>query len=101
MGKRNAVSKWFKTHKKEIILTSSGVVVGGTAVYIIANKKVTILKSANKLLTQELFDYRKAHNALCAAKDAAHLELASDALRHGSSIGGQELAAWKAFLKAA
>ena len=100
----NKVKKFVNDNKKGIgIAVGSAVIAGGT-VWIIKGGQISSLKkivSAQANIIGKQLDDIEFYEKLCAAKDAAHLELASDALRHGSSLGASELVEWRKFLKAA
>ena len=60
-----------------------------------------VLKGIVEDQARQMAKMRIDHHNLCMRKDAAYRALASDALRHGSSMGGEEMASWKAYMKAA
>lgn len=98
--------KWTREHKGEILLVAgTAVVVGGTAALIHfhqVGKLQTLIRVQNDVIEEQAVRIVKIldwHDEVCAMKDAAHLSLAADALRHGSSIGGEEMASWRAYLK--
>ena len=105
---KKTMKNWIHEHKKEIIIGAGTVVViGGTIAVGYHFHQVGRLSMENRILKEvvkdqarEMAKMRMEHHELCKQKDAAYRALMSDALRHGSSMGGEEMAAWKAYMKA-
>lgn len=105
---RKKIKHWVYDHKKEIIIVAGTVVVVGGAIAVGHHfHQVGRLRMENRILNevikdqaQEMAKMRMEHHELCMQKDAAYRALMSDALRHGSSMGGEEMAAWKAYMRA-
>ena len=98
-----ALKNYIKEHKRDIaIIAGTSIVVGGAAYLIYKynikqqQEVIDFLATEVASLDETLCNMWSYHEALCEAKDTAYLALASDALRHGSSQGGQVLADWKA-----
>ena len=106
---RKKIKHWVNDHKKQIIIVAGTVVVVGGAIAVGYHfHQVGRLRMENRILNeviidqaQEMAKMRVEHHELCMQKDAAHRALASDALRHGSSMGAEEMASWKAYKKTA
>lgn len=98
---RTKVKKFYKKNKVMInSIAGTTVVVGGISAVVIAkllNENNQILQK-NDLLSVENLTLKK-HNdeleILCDVKDIFYRNLASDALRRGSSEGGRALREWQ------
>lgn len=102
------IKQWTSDHKKEILLVAgSAVVVGGAAALFhchrvnMLNTRIRVQDLAIHDMEQRIATMKMQHHELCMQKDAAYRALMSDALRHGSSMGGEEMASWKAYMRAA
>ena len=98
----NKYLKDLNEHKVEIGIAVIAVV--GCVALVVAGSKLSRLNNLVSIqadIIQNQSNRIEHLEKLCAIKDAAHLELASDATRHGSSLGAQALADWRYFLKAA
>lgn len=98
---RTKVKKFYKKNKVMInSIAGTTVVVGGISAVIIAkflNENNQILQK-NDLLSVENLKLKERINeleVLCEVKDNFYRNLASDALRSGSSEGGRALREWQ------
>ena len=99
-----SIIEWIKNNKRELIIVGCTAVVVGLSMYFLRGREIVKLNRRISDLADALLEQKNICNGLrelCSAKDAAHLEPASDALRHGSSLGAQELVGWREFIKAA
>lgn len=100
----NSLVDWINDHRKELLIAGGSAVIVGGAIWIFKDMKIASLKETISYQVDVIIDaldeidYLKS---VCVTKDAAHIELASDALRHGSSMGAQEMVAWREAIKAA
>ena len=100
----NKMMNWIKEHKRDIFIAGGTAIVVGTTVWFIKDARILKLASIINSQGDIIFSQREEIEmlkSLCRSKDMAHLELEYDALRNGSSIGGQELALWKEYMKVA
>lgn len=102
------IKQWTSDHKKEILLVAgTAVVVGGAAALFhchsvkLKNTRIRVQDKAIHDLEQKIATMKMQNYERCMQKDAAYRALMADALRHGSSMGGEEMAAWKAYMKTA
>jgi len=102
------IKQWTGDHKKEILLVAgTAVVVGGAAAFFhchrvsVLNTRIRVQDTAIHGLEQKIATMKMQHHELCMQKDAAYRALISDALRHGSSMGGEEMASRREYMKTA
>lgn len=98
----NKVLEDLNDHRIEIGIAVMSIV--GCAALVVAGSKLSRLNTLVSIQADVILDQSNKIEyleKLCAIKDAAHLELASDATRRGSSLGAQTLANWRYYLEAA
>lgn len=107
MKKIEELRVWIKNHKKEILLVSGTVIVVGGGAMIVHNRAVAnykdVISIQGNIIDEQTVAIERMVNQqekILAMKEAKYLELASDALRHGSPQGGMILADHRAALRA-
>lgn len=95
---------WIKDHKKEIILVGGTAIVVGGTVWIIKEANIRKLQTVIAEQSDIIADHIAVIDRLtemCVEKEVSRIELASDALRRGSPLGGRVMASWKEAINAA